>query len=221
MTARQSPEPLLKTAPMPLQQTPHSPLRMNIALKNRFKPYRFIALCLTAASLQFTHPATALCDPASETVVKSPQTFGHMGTFFSDVIHYFGTRYRYGGQTAKGFDCSGFVRFMYDKAFNMHLPRSSREMSAIGNKVGKDELQPGDLVFFQTHGQQINHVGIFIGNDTFIHSSLSKGITEDRLKQGYFDKRFAGAVRLLNVPSEKIPAPSAQPADPAEITEPS
>ena len=144
-----------------------------------------------------------------------------MGTFFTDVIHYFGTRYKSGGETAKGFDCSGFVRFMYDKAFNMHLPRSSREMSAIGNKIGKNELQPGDLVFFQTHGNQINHVGIFIGNDTFIHSSLSKGITENKLKESYFDKRFAGAVRLLKVPTDKLPNPIAKPEVPAENSEPS
>ncbi len=216
---------------MPLQQTVEQPLRINIAQKYRFKPFRFIALFLTLSSLQFAQPATALSDPAAEAAVKeqqtatssehSPQTFGHMGTFFSQVIHYFGTRYRFGGETAKGFDCSGFVRFMYDKAFNMHLPRSSREMSAIGNKVGKNELQPGDLVFFQTNGHQINHVGIFIGNDTFIHSSLSKGITEDKLKQTYFDKRFAGAVRLLNVPTEKLTKPSAKPEANTELSEPS
>ncbi|MEI7788312.1 MAG: C40 family peptidase [Chlorobiaceae bacterium] len=144
-----------------------------------------------------------------------------MGTFFNDVIHYFGTRYRSGGQTPAGFDCSGFVRFMYDKAFNMHLPHSSQEMSSLGNKVAKDELQPGDLVFFQTRGRHINHVGIFIGNDTFIHSSLSKGITEDKLKQGYFDKSFAGAVRLLNVPGETLTNPSAQPETNADNSEPS
>ena len=216
---------------MPLQQTPDQSLRLNIATKNRFKPSRFFALCLTLSSLQFAQPATAFCDTAANAALKdqqttqssehAPQAFGHMGTFFSDVVHYFGTRYRFGGQTAKGFDCSGFVRFMYDKAFNMHLPRSSREMSAIGNKVEKNELQPGDLVFFQTHGHQINHVGIFIGNDTFIHSSLSKGITEDRLKQSYFDKRFAGAVRLLNVPSEKLPNPSAKPEATTDQAEPS
>lgn len=216
---------------MPLQHTFEQPLRINIALKNRFKPFRFIALCLTVSSLQFAHPSTALCDSTADAAVKEQlttkgskhahQSFGHMGSFFSDVTHYFGTRYRFGGETAKGFDCSGFVRFMYDKAFNMQLPRSSREMSAIGNKVGKNDLQPGDLVFFQTHGHQINHVGIFIGNDTFIHSSLSKGITEDKLKQTYFDKRFAGAVRLLNVPSEKLPNPSAKPDPTTDLTEPS
>ena len=213
---------------MPLQQTPENPVGRNIAPRYRFKAAPFFALCLTVSSLQFARPATALCDPAANSLVKeqqteerSHQTYGHMGTFFSDVIRHFGTRYRFGGQTAKGFDCSGFVRFMYNKAFNMQLPRSSREMSAIGNKVGINELQPGDLVFFQTHGRQINHVGIFIGNDTFIHSSLSKGITEDKLKQSYFDKRFAGAVRLLNVPSEKLPNPTAQPESTIDLTEPS
>lgn len=216
---------------MPLHPSLPSPFRVNIFLKTKVKPFRYLALFFALSSLQFAQPATAFCDLPSETAVKpqestnsseqSHQTFGHMGTFFNDVINYFGTRYRFGGQTPSGFDCSGFVRFMYDKAFNMHLPRSSREMSAIGNKVAKNDLQPGDLVFFQTHGQQINHVGIFIGNDTFIHSSLSKGITEDRLKQSYFDKRFAGAVRLLNPHADKLPVPSAPPEATAEITEPS
>ncbi|EAT58695.1 C40 family peptidase [Chlorobium ferrooxidans] len=121
-----------------------------------------------------------------------------MQKFFVHVTQYFGTRYRSGGQTPAGFDCSGFVRFMFSKVFNMELPRSSREMAAIGNKIAKNELQPGDLVFFQTSGSRINHVGIFIGNDTFVHSSLTKGITEDQLKQNYYEKRFAGAVRLFD-----------------------
>ena len=207
---------------MPSHQFLPSSFRVNILRKTKLRPFRFLALFFTLSSLHFSQPATALCDTPAETSLKPPhQTFGHMGTFFNDVIHYFGTRYRSGGQTPAGFDCSGFVQFMYSKAFNIHLPRSSREMSAIGNKVAKDELQPGDLVFFQTHGQQINHVGIFIGNDTFIHSSLSKGITEDKLKQSYFDKSFAGAVRLLNIPADKLPSTTVQPEATAEITEPS
>ena len=123
-----------------------------------------------------------------------------MQGFFKNVTQYFGTRYRFGGQTPAGFDCSGFVRFMYDKVFNMTLPRSSREMSVLGKQVSKEELQPGDLVFFNLKSKHIDHVGIFIGNDTFVHSSLSKGITENQLKQKYFDKQFAGAVRLLELP---------------------
>jgi cell wall-associated NlpC family hydrolase len=122
-----------------------------------------------------------------------------MRSFFSDVRQFFGIRYRFGGQSTEGFDCSGFVRFMYDRVFNTKLPRTSIEMAGIGQKVERSELKPGDLVFFQTRGgNRISHVGIFVGNDTFVHSSVSRGITEDRLQQNYYDKRFAGAVRVLD-----------------------
>jgi cell wall-associated NlpC family hydrolase len=144
-----------------------------------------------------------------------------MKSFFSSVSKYFGTRYRSGGQTPSGFDCSGFVRFMYDKVFNMTLPRSSREMSAIGSKVRKEELRPGDLVFFHSKSRRINHVGIFIGNDTFVHSSLTKGITEDQLKQQYYEKRFAGAVRLLNPQTETSPLLPAKQEATNDATNPS
>jgi cell wall-associated NlpC family hydrolase len=144
-----------------------------------------------------------------------------MRDFFSNVSQYFGTRYRSGGQTPAGFDCSGFVRFMFDKVFNMSLPRSSKEMSAMGNKVSKDDLQPGDLVFFHSKSQRINHVGIFIGNDTFVHSSLTKGITEDQLKLQYYEKRFAGAVRLLEIPGEKLQMSPPQQDAVKELTKPS
>jgi cell wall-associated NlpC family hydrolase len=88
---------------------------------------------------------------------------------------------------------------MYDRVFNTKLPRTSIEMASIGQKVERSELKPGDLVFFQTRGgNRISHVGIFVGNDTFVHSSVSRGITEDKLQQNYYDKRFAGAVRVLD-----------------------
>jgi len=140
-----------------------------------------------------------------------------MRNFFGDVKQFFGIRYRFGGQTPEGFDCSGFVRFMYDRVFSMRLPRTSREMSTIGKKVERSELKPGDLIFFQTKGSRINHVGIFVGNDTFVHSSLSKGITEDKLQQKYYDKRFAGAVRVLD---NSIPDFSALPSQSETANQP-
>jgi cell wall-associated NlpC family hydrolase len=124
-------------------------------------------------------------------------------TLFTDIRQYLGIRYRFGGQTPAGFDCSGFVRFMFGKVFDMKLPRSSREMSTIGTRVQREELRPGDLVFFQ-NGHHINHVGIFVGNGAFVHSSLSRGITRDNLNENYFNHRFAGAVRLLDVPQETL-----------------
>ncbi|MEI6847588.1 MAG: C40 family peptidase [Chlorobiaceae bacterium] len=184
-------------------------------LKKNLKSYRIFLLIIALPISQLIQSATALCEvnpeisgkiPTDQISEPSSKYSVSMQKFFTNVVQYFGTRYRSGGQTPAGFDCSGFVRFMFDKAFNMELPRSSREMAGIGNKVNKNDLRPGDLVFFQTKGQRINHVGIFIGNDTFVHSSLSKGITEDQLKQKYFQKRFAGAVRLIEPSSEKIPS---------------
>ena len=189
-----------------------------------------LALGLTVSIFQFELPATAsssskleqpsLLQTTSSSVTSRPTSLTHMRDFFSNVSQYFGTRYRLGGQTPAGFDCSGFVRFMFDKVFNMSLPRSSKEMSALGNKVSKDDLQPGDLVFFHSKSQRINHVGIFIGNDSFVHSSLTKGITEDQLKHEYYEKRFAGAVRLLEIPRSTFPAPQKQDTE-KEITKPS
>ncbi len=190
-----------------------------------------VFICITIFCLQLVQPSPALCNiplstpeslPAvSESAPPKQTSFMHMQGFFKNVTQYFGTRYRSGGQTPAGFDCSGFVRFMYEKVFNIDLPRSSREMSALGSKVLKDELQPGDLVFFHSKNRRINHVGIFIGNDTFIHSSLTKGITEDQLKYNYYEKRFAGAVRLLELPRSQLPAPTAPQEVSREQTKPS
>jgi len=186
------------------------------------------ALGLTVSIFQFELPATTSSSSKLEqtsilqsaTVTPRQTSLTHMRDFFSNVSQYFGTRYRFGGQTPAGFDCSGFVRFMFDKVFNMSLPRSSKEMSAMGNKVSKDDLQPGDLVFFHSKSQRINHVGIFIGNDTFVHSSLTKGITEDQLKHEYYEKRFAGAVRLLEIPGSTFSTPQKQDTE-KELTKPS
>jgi cell wall-associated NlpC family hydrolase len=139
--------------------------------------------------------------PEESSALFSPvqQSADGIKHLFTDIKQYLGISYRFGGQTPAGFDCSGFVRYMFGKVFDMKLPRSSREMSSIGSKVARSELLPGDLVFFQTKGNRINHVGIFLGNDTFVHSSLSKGITKDKLNEKYYDKRFAGGVRVLNI----------------------
>jgi cell wall-associated NlpC family hydrolase len=196
-------------------------------LSNRrlFRSIQIAFFC--SISLVSLSPATALCESVSEKTAIQPATentgnsshafTSSMLDLFRNVCQHFGTKYRLGGQNSSGFDCSGFVRYMYDRVFNMQLPRTAREMSMIGNKVDKNELKPGDLVFFQTKGSQINHVGIFIGADTFIHSSLGKGITEDQLKQNYYDQRFAGAVRLLD-PQEKIPSNSSPQAEKGKTT---
>lgn len=172
---------------------------------------RFISVTVTFSSLFIVSPFVTLRATPSQQQVssgdavvdesnavstssRSPFEIQHL---LSNVTDYFGIRYRFGGQTPAGFDCSGFVRYMFEKVYKIKLPHSSREMSLLGNRISKEELKPGDLVFFHSGKNRINHVGIYVGNDSFVHSSLSKGITEDKLEHQYYSKRYAGAIRLL------------------------
>lgn len=108
-----------------------------------------------------------------------------------------GVRYRWGGTSRSGFDCSGFT----GKAFasvGIKLPRTSIEQSKVGIKVSRGELEKGDLVFFKTgRSYRINHVGIYIGGNKFIHSSSGRGhVMVSSLGDSYYNKRFAGARRV-------------------------
>ena len=108
------------------------------------------------------------------------------------------TRYVRGGRDpATGFDCSGFVRYVFAHAVGMQLPNNSASQFLAGLKVKKADMQPGDLVFFRTHGKRrISHVGIYISNGRFIHSpSAGKSVENSSLSEGYWAKRFAGAKR--------------------------
>lgn len=110
-----------------------------------------------------------------------------------------GIKYRGGGTTTAGFDCSGFVGYVFDD-LGVNLPRSSAGMYAKGSKVEKEDLSSGDLVFFNTSGKGVSHVGIYIGDGKFIHSSSSKGVKVDKLSDPYYwGKRFVGAKRVADV----------------------
>lgn len=170
----------------------------------------FIIFGTLSASLLFNTPSlfasdssSASADDVQTATMSAPSN--RISALFTDVRQYLGIRYRFGGTTPAGFDCSGFVRFMFGKVFEMQLPRSSREMSSIGTKVERNELRPGDLVFFRNARNRINHVGIFVGNGLFVHSSLSKGITSDRLDEHYYDQRFATGVRVLDQSDQQLP----------------
>jgi cell wall-associated NlpC family hydrolase len=181
--------------------------------EHQSRPYHKILKSLTAcatvaASLILHSPALMAADEATETVQYAPsngmfspvkKTVENIQNLFTDVKQYLGIRYRFGGDNPSGFDCSGFVSYMFNKTLDVKLPHSSQEMATMGPKVSRSELRPGDLVFFTNGKNRINHVGIFIGNNTFVHSSLSRGITRDTLDENYFDKRFATGVRILDV----------------------
>ncbi|MCH2339702.1 C40 family peptidase [Pseudomonas sp. NPDC047963] len=113
-----------------------------------------------------------------------------------------GTPYRYGGSSTKtGFDCSGFVSFLFRKEAGIELPRSTREMINLeAPKIKRSELEPGDVVFFNNRGRgQVSHAGIYIGGDRFIHSSSSRsgGVRVDSLDDKYWRSSFMQAKRVL------------------------
>jgi probable lipoprotein NlpC len=108
-----------------------------------------------------------------------------------------GTPYRYGGLDHRGIDCSGFVYRTFRDRFDLQLPRTTEQQTSIGSKVSRDELLPGDLVFFKTgSGDNGLHVGIYDTNDQFIHASTSHGVTRSSLNNVYWRKVYWQARRI-------------------------
>jgi cell wall-associated NlpC family hydrolase len=105
--------------------------------------------------------------------------------------------YRHGGsELSTGFDCSGFVRYVFQKSLGLDLPTNSTGQFEAGSEVNRDGLKMGDLVFFRTQGRRVSHVGIYLDNGLFIHSpSRGKRVRLDHLDGSYWAKRFAGARR--------------------------
>ena len=109
-----------------------------------------------------------------------------------------GIQYKYGGSSpATGFDCSGFVRYVFHNASNLTLPPTARAIAQIGKSIKKDDLQPGDLVFFNTLKKAFSHVGIYLGDNKFIHAPRTgKTVQVDSLQNSYWASKFEGAQRL-------------------------
>ena len=111
--------------------------------------------------------------------------------------NYIGVSYRYGQSSEKGFDCSGFVKYIY-KNFGLELPHSSYSLYKISKRVETTEAQSGDLVFFITRGKGVSHVGIYLGNNQFIHSpGRGRTVSVDSLTAGYYKNRLAGFGSVL------------------------
>jgi cell wall-associated NlpC family hydrolase len=111
-----------------------------------------------------------------------------------------GIKYKYGGSNPDtGFDCSGFVRYVFSQAANLTLPPTARAISQIGKTIKKDELQPGDLVFFNTLKSAFSHVGIYVGDNKFVHAPRAGGAVRiESMQTSYWASRYNGAQRLDN-----------------------
>ncbi|WP_386692945.1 MULTISPECIES: NlpC/P60 family protein [unclassified Lonepinella] len=104
-----------------------------------------------------------------------------------------GTRYRMGGTSSRGIDCSAFMQETFATAFGMSLPRSTSEQQRLGQRIQKSELKQGDLVFFRKN----RHVGVYMGNGQFMHSSSSQGVTISSLSEAYWARTYTQSRRVL------------------------
>jgi cell wall-associated NlpC family hydrolase len=110
-----------------------------------------------------------------------------------------GVNYKYGGKSPEtGLDCSGFVSHVYRQAAGLILPHNARAISMFGQKIAISELQPGDLVFYNTMRHAYSHVGIYLGENKFVHASVTgRGVEVVDMKENYWIKRFNGARRVV------------------------
>jgi cell wall-associated NlpC family hydrolase len=170
----------------------------------------------------YVAPVKAAPIPASTTVVKT-----NIGTEFSTTIEkcsslqfkyaqlmnreveaisnfalynfieeWWATRYRYGGTTKNGVDCSALTGALNREVYGINLPRTARDQYAACEKIDLEDLKEGDLVFFNTRGG-ISHVGVYLGDNYFVHSSVHSGVTISSLEESYYSKKFLGGGRFI------------------------
>lgn len=116
------------------------------------------------------------------------------------IDEWFGTRYKYGGNTKRGIDCSALTGGLLMAVYGFGVPRTARQQYQASEKIKREDLKEGDLVFFNTTGG-VSHVGLYLDNDYFVHASSSQGVTITSLNDPYFAKRYIGAGRILELPT--------------------
>lgn len=164
----------------------------------RFYRIVFIAALVTGtpayAADTFLHAAAA--QPQQSAAAEGWQARAH--EILMSAFSMTGIKYKWGGSSPEtGFDCSGFVRYVFQQAANLTLPHGARALSQLGQKIPLDQLQPGDLVFFNTLKSAFSHVGIYVGDGRFIHAPSSGGsIHVVSMHDSYWSKRFNGARRI-------------------------
>lgn len=112
------------------------------------------------------------------------------------ALRFIGVPYSFGGTSTAGFDCSGYVQHVF-AMLGIHLPRTADSQFLVGSRVHGGDLRVGDLVFFQTYAPGASHVGIYLGNDQFVHASSSHGVTVSKLSESYWATRYLGAKRIV------------------------
>lgn len=120
---------------------------------------------------------------------------------FNFIEEWWHVRYRYGGTTKRGVDCSSYTGQLFQSVYGITLPRTARLQYGATTRVNRNDLQEGDLVFFNTTGG-VSHVGVYVGNSRFTHSSCSQGVTVSSLNEPYYSRKFIGGGRKAKVEEE-------------------
>lgn len=160
---------------------------------------RYILGCVLALSLSAPAWSTETPTAVPATALAKLHDFtNHASELALRAMGMLGIRYKYGGSTPEnGLDCSGLVRYVFKQAWGADLPRTSREISQVGQRVDQQDLRPGDLVFYNTLRRGFSHVGIYLGDQKFIHSPSAGGeVRIESMELSYWKKRFSGARRV-------------------------
>ena len=126
--------------------------------------------------------------------------------FANAALNFLGVKYRFGGDApSNGFDCSGLVTYVAEKSLGLKLPRTSAEMARLGQNINKKNLQKGDLVFFNTSGKRFSHVGIYLGDNKFVHAPRTGAVVRvEDMTIAYWKKRYNGARRIASNPTNNL-----------------
>lgn len=163
----------------------------------RYKITAVILLLLLYVTVSSAHAASVKDAPKNTGKSTAKTSRNYLAQNITDTaLHYVGVPYKFGGTTPQGFDCSGFVWYVFNKHFQK-LPRTADTQFKAGKPVFKNELQRGDLVFFTTYESGPSHCGIYLENGRFVHASSSRGIMISRLDDFYWKPRYLGARRII------------------------
>jgi len=146
---------------------------------------------VAGCSVSETRPTSRKTDTGGPSISSVPSE-----AWSREVDRWLGTPYVRGGANKDGADCSGFVQQVYARVAGVNIPRITQDQFRVGFEAGRSELRAGDLVFFDTTGNGVSHVGVMVGGDRFAHASTSRGVMYSRLSEAYWHGRYLGARRL-------------------------
>lgn len=164
-------------------------------------------LCAVGVGLSLCGIAFSAEPPAAEpttALTKLQNLTNRASELAIQAMGMIGIRYKYGGDAPEsGLDCSGLVRYVFKQGWGKELPRTSEQISQVGQRIDTNDLRPGDLVFYNTLRRGFSHVGIYLGDNKFIHAPSSGGqVRIESMDLSYWKKRFNGA-RRINDPEQQ------------------